>query len=86
MVRRKEESLCVPQTESYHNRELDGMPGATVSYTNEAPEHNYRIGFPFGFRIGNLYYLNNHVVIQVLYEKSSTGKYNIMGFEVYPDS
>ncbi|KAG1465147.1 hypothetical protein G6F56_004941 [Rhizopus delemar] len=66
--------------------ELDGMPGATVSYTNEAPEHNYRIGFPFGFRIGNLYYLNNHVVIQVLYEKSSTGKYNIMGFEVYPDS
>jgi transmembrane 9 superfamily protein 2/4 len=26
------------------------MPGATVSYTNEAPEHNYRIGFPLGFR------------------------------------
>lgn len=31
-------------------RELDGMPGATVSYTNEAPEHNYRVGFPLGFK------------------------------------
>lgn len=26
------------------------MPGATVSYTNEAPEHNYKVGFPLGFK------------------------------------
>jgi hypothetical protein len=36
-------------------RELDGMPGATVSYTNEAPEHNYRIGFPLGFKKVSFY-------------------------------
>jgi hypothetical protein len=35
---------------SLYIRELDGMPSATVSYTNEAPEHNYRIGFPLGFK------------------------------------
>ncbi|KAG1460063.1 hypothetical protein G6F46_005794 [Rhizopus delemar] len=66
--------------------ELDGLPGATVSYTNEAPEHNYRIGFPLGFKIGNMYYLNNHVIIQILYEKNQAGRYNILGFEIYPDS
>lgn len=71
---------------SKNNRELDGLPGATVSYTNEAPEHNYRIGFPLGFKIGNMYYLNNHVIIQILYEKNQAGRYNILGFEIYPDS
>ncbi|KAI9260834.1 hypothetical protein BY458DRAFT_439880 [Sporodiniella umbellata] len=62
------------------------MPGATVSYTNETPDQNYRIGFPLGFRIGNLYYLNNHVVLQILYEKQDQDHYRIEGFEVYPDS
>jgi hypothetical protein len=44
--------LCIINilTIVYFIRELDGMPGATVSYTNEAPEHTYRIGFPLGFQ------------------------------------
>lgn len=62
------------------------MPGATVSYTNEEPEHKYRIGFPLGFKNGNAYYLNNHVVIQILYDINNAGRYRIMGFEIYPDS
>lgn len=32
------------------NRELGDMPGVTVSYSNEAPEHNYKVGFPLGFK------------------------------------
>ncbi|KAG2228934.1 hypothetical protein INT48_001509 [Thamnidium elegans] len=68
--------------------ELDGMPGATVSYTNEAPEHNYRIGFPLGFKKGDLTFINNHVIFQILYTVNTNqfGKYDIVGFEVYPDS
>ncbi|KAG2200538.1 hypothetical protein INT47_012324 [Mucor saturninus] len=68
--------------------ELDGMPGATVSYTNEAPEHNYRIGFPLGFKKADSTFINNHVIFQVLYtsDPAQIGKYNIVGFEVYPDS
>ncbi|CEI87615.1 hypothetical protein RMCBS344292_02025 [Rhizopus microsporus] len=66
--------------------ELDSMPGATVSYTNEEPEHKYRIGFPLGFKNGNAYYLNNHVIIQILYDINDAGRYRIMGFEIYPDS
>ncbi|KAI7899165.1 uncharacterized protein BX663DRAFT_222320 [Cokeromyces recurvatus] len=61
---------------------LDGLIGSTVSYTNEAPEHNYRIGFPLGFKKGENTYINNHVIFQVLY----TEKGDITGFEVYPDS
>ncbi|KAI9485337.1 MAG: hypothetical protein EXX96DRAFT_5403 [Benjaminiella poitrasii] len=61
---------------------LDGLPGATVSYTNEAPEHNYRIGFPLGFKKGDNTYINNHVVLQILYTKEG----DVIGFEVYPDS
>ncbi|KAL7326661.1 hypothetical protein PS15p_208960 [Mucor circinelloides] len=68
--------------------ELDGLPGATVSYTNEAPEHNYRIGFPLGFKKGDSTYINNHVIFQILYaaDKDRFGHYDIVGFEVYPDS
>ncbi|KAI8360777.1 hypothetical protein BD560DRAFT_473982 [Blakeslea trispora] len=68
--------------------ELDGMPGATVSYTNEAPEHNYRIGFPLGFKRNEATFINNHVTFQILYtpSKKQTGEYDIVGFEIYPDS
>ncbi|KAI8635912.1 hypothetical protein BD408DRAFT_438412 [Parasitella parasitica] len=71
--------------------ELDGLPGATVSYTNEAPEHNYRIGFPLGFKKANQgdnTFYNNHAIFQILYtaDKTQSGKYAIVGFEVYPDS
>ncbi|OBZ83203.1 Transmembrane 9 superfamily member 7, partial [Choanephora cucurbitarum] len=68
--------------------ELDGMPGATVSYTNEAPEHNYRVGFPLGFKKDESAFINNHVIFQVLYTPSENqaDEYDIVGFEVYPDS
>ncbi|KAI8977554.1 hypothetical protein BDF20DRAFT_913864 [Mycotypha africana] len=62
--------------------ELDGLPGATVSYTNEAPEHNYKIGYPLGFKKNDGYYINNHLVFQFLINT----KNEIIGFEVYPDS
>ncbi|CEP16690.1 hypothetical protein [Parasitella parasitica] len=77
-----------PQFLALFFRELDGLPGATVSYTNEAPEHNYRIGFPLGFRKGDRTFINNHVTFQILYttDKDQPGKYDIVGFEVYPDS
>lgn len=69
--------------------ELDGMPGATVSYTNEAPDHNYRIGFPLGFKKADgRTFINNHVIFQVLYtaDQKAPGNYMITGFEIYPDS
>ncbi|RCI01909.1 hypothetical protein CU098_011477, partial [Rhizopus stolonifer] len=68
--------------------ELDGLPGVTVSYTNEAPEHNYRIGFPLGFKKGDATFINNHAIFQILYTPSQEkfGGYDIVGFEVYPDS
>lgn len=51
MVKKKQLLFTIQLfTDNSVNRELDGMPGATVSYTNEAPEHNYRVGFPLGFK------------------------------------
>jgi transmembrane 9 superfamily protein 2/4 len=64
------------------------MPGATVSYTNEAPEHNYKVGFPLGFKKSGSIYINNHVIFQILYKQNAEniGNYDIVGFEVYPQS
>ncbi|KAL0075160.1 Endomembrane protein 70-domain-containing protein [Phycomyces blakesleeanus] len=46
---------------------LDGLPGATVSYTNKVSTRSYRVGFPLGQVLNGQTYINNHVAIHVLY-------------------
>ncbi|KAI8985133.1 hypothetical protein BDB01DRAFT_789023 [Pilobolus umbonatus] len=66
--------------------ELEDIPGVTVSYTNERPDHTYRVGFPLGFMKADSIYINNHVTFQILYTQDTSGEIEVVGFEVYPDS
>ncbi|KAI9258103.1 Endomembrane protein 70-domain-containing protein [Phascolomyces articulosus] len=67
---------------------LDGLPGATASYTNEVNTRAYRVGFPLGQIKNNQAFINNHVTFNILYKpcESNTDQVEIVGFEVYPDS
>ncbi|KAI9018079.1 Endomembrane protein 70-domain-containing protein [Phycomyces nitens] len=64
---------------------LDGLPGATVSYTNKVSTRSYRVGFPLGQVVNGQTFINNHVAIHVLYT-TDDDRISIIGFEVYPDS
>ncbi|KAI9322409.1 hypothetical protein BX666DRAFT_2022888 [Dichotomocladium elegans] len=65
---------------------LDGLPGATASYTNEINTRSYRVGFPLGQVKDNQTFINNHVTFNILYTTSYHDRIDIIGFEVYPDS
>ncbi|KAJ8661005.1 hypothetical protein O0I10_003227 [Lichtheimia ornata] len=64
---------------------LDGLPGATASYTNEVSTRAYRVGFPLGQIKNNHTFINNHVTFNILYTPSHD-RIQVLGFEVYPDS
>ncbi|ORY93753.1 hypothetical protein BCR43DRAFT_495268 [Syncephalastrum racemosum] len=66
---------------------LDGLPGATASYTNEINTRAYRVGFPLGQVKDGKVYINNHVMFNIIYSKLPDSNHiQILGFEVYPDS
>ncbi|KAI8136664.1 hypothetical protein BJV82DRAFT_638652 [Fennellomyces sp. T-0311] len=65
---------------------LDGLPGATASYTNEVNTRAYRVGFPLGQIKNNQAFINNHVTFNILYKPCEADRIQIIGFEVYPDS
>ncbi|KAJ2557074.1 hypothetical protein EV175_001573 [Coemansia sp. RSA 1933] len=70
---------------------VDKLPGATVRYrhgTDGGPkEKTYETGFRIGDydRTSGRAYLNNHVAMTVLYERSGSGL-RVVGFEVRPQS
>ncbi|KAG0170613.1 hypothetical protein DFQ28_002057 [Apophysomyces sp. BC1034] len=67
---------------------LDGLPGATATYTNEVDLRAYRVGFPLGQIINDRPIINNHVTFNILYAAipDDPNRIHIVGFEVYPDS
>ncbi|CAK9683799.1 Endomembrane protein 70 family protein [Candida parapsilosis] len=66
---------------------IDGLPGATTFETNNHRRKYYAAGFPMGFVDQDVSYLYNHVMLVIRYHReANTGKYTIVGFEVYPKS
>ncbi|KAJ2003307.1 hypothetical protein GGI04_003018, partial [Coemansia thaxteri] len=71
---------------------VDKLPGATVFLKHGATDAHAKIKeYEPGFRMGTYNrgtgraYLNNHVSMNVLYEKRGEGR-RVVGFEVYPKS
>ncbi|KAF7723485.1 hypothetical protein EC973_001996 [Apophysomyces ossiformis] len=69
-------------------RRLDGLPGATATYTNEIDLRAYRVGFPLGQTLNGKTIINNHVTFNILYTPlpDDSDRIHVVGFEVYPDS
>lgn len=67
---------------------VDGLPGATTFVLGNGDNKYYAAGFPLGFvSSDSTAYIYNHVMLVMRYHKSSTpGRFNIVGFEVYPKS
>lgn len=65
---------------------LDGLPGATTYTSSNKASKYYAAGFPLGFVKKDAAFLHNHVMLVVRYHTVLPGTYNIVGFEVYPQS
>ncbi|KAJ2396766.1 hypothetical protein GGI23_003782 [Coemansia sp. RSA 2559] len=69
---------------------VDKLPGATVRHRQHkgAREKTYETGFSIGEydKASSRAYLNNHVAMDILYERSSNGGRRVVGFEVRPRS
>ncbi|KAJ1772675.1 hypothetical protein IW140_002625 [Coemansia sp. RSA 1813] len=71
---------------------VDKLPGATVLYRHggsdsKTKEKTYETGFRIGDydKSNGRAFLNNHVSMDILYERSGTGR-RVVGFEVHPRS
>ena len=67
---------------------VDGLPGATTFVLGNGDNKYYAAGFPLGFvSTDGTAYIYNHVMLVMRYHKSPfAGRFNIVGFEVYPKS
>ncbi|XJO76359.1 hypothetical protein BDV3_006894 [Batrachochytrium dendrobatidis] len=69
---------------------IDDLPGATVKVDigSAVSKKSYKPGFPLGSynEKFDMYELNNHLVLNILYNEHSLGNVVIVGFEVYPAS
>ncbi|CDO95039.1 unnamed protein product [Kluyveromyces dobzhanskii CBS 2104] len=66
----------------------DDLPGATTYLSTRDKKKYYSAGFPLGHHDPETdeTYLNNHVMIVVRYHTTDTGRYTIVGLEIYPKS
>ncbi|KAK9480030.1 hypothetical protein V1514DRAFT_227843 [Lipomyces japonicus] len=67
---------------------LDNLPGATSFISADGKSKYYASGFKLGSVENDVAYVNNHFTFIIRYraDKSNEGKFNVVAFEVYPES
>jgi len=70
----------------HHNWIIDNLPAVGVEGENMDKSNYYIQGFPVGFLVDRVLYINNHVNIQVDYYSITPTQHRVVGFFVEPVS